>query len=95
MTLRPGEVAGRSFAVFPFLKTSEPIGLGSFAFRSTEDTTGLSDDDSAHLKEIAGMLFLQERSLHSIGNVRDLADSQSWLAEQRRNNTGQDSTKDC
>jgi hypothetical protein len=69
--------------------------LGSFVFRSTEDSTGLSDDDSAHLKEIAGMLFLQERSLHSIGNVRDLADSQSWLAEQRRNNTGQDSTKDC
>jgi hypothetical protein len=60
MTLRPGEVAGRAFAVFPFLKTSEPIGLGSFVFRSTEDTTGLSDDDSAHLKEIADMLFLQD-----------------------------------
>ena len=60
MTLCPGEVAGRAFAVFPFLKTSEPIHLGSFVFRSTEDTTGLRDDDSAHLKEIADMLFLQD-----------------------------------
>jgi hypothetical protein len=34
--------------------------LGSFVFRSTEDSTGLSDDDSAHFKEIADMLFLQD-----------------------------------
>lgn len=60
MTLRPGEAAGRAIAVFPFLKTTEPIQLGSFNFRSTEDTTGLSGEDSAHVREIAEMLYLQD-----------------------------------
>lgn len=60
MTLRPGEKAGRGIAVFPFLKTTEPIQLGSFSFRSTEDTTGLSGEDSAHVREIAEMLYVQD-----------------------------------
>jgi len=35
MPLRPGEEPGNAIAVFPFLKTSEPIRLGSLIFRST------------------------------------------------------------
>ena len=60
MTLRPGEVPGRGIAVFPFLKTSEPVRLGNFTFRSTDDTADLSEEDSAHVREIAEMLFLQD-----------------------------------
>jgi hypothetical protein len=60
MTLRPGETPGHGIAVFPFLKTSESVRLGSFTFRSTDDTAGLSEEDSAHVQEIAGMLFLQD-----------------------------------
>lgn len=60
MNLRPGDIRGNGIAVFPFLKTSEPVQLGSFTFRSTDDISGLSDEDSAHVKEIAEMLFLQD-----------------------------------
>jgi Apea-like HEPN len=60
MTLRPGEVPGRAIAVFPFLKTRSPISLGNFTFRSIDDTVGLDAEDSAHVREIADMLFLQD-----------------------------------
>ena len=60
MALRPGEARGRGIAVFPFLKTSEPISLGNFTFRSTDDVSELSEGDSAHVKEVADMLFLQD-----------------------------------
>ena len=60
MTLRPGEAPGRAIAVFSFLKTTEPIRLGSFTFRSTDDTTGLEPEDARHVREIADMLFLQD-----------------------------------
>jgi hypothetical protein len=60
MTLRPGEVPGRAIAVFPFLKTTHPITLGDFTFRSTDDTTGLDAEDAAHVREIADMLYLQD-----------------------------------
>jgi len=60
MTLRPGETPGRAIAVFPFLKTSEPIRLGSFTFRSTDDVSGLDMDDATHVREISEMLFLQD-----------------------------------
>ena len=60
MTLRPGETPAHGIAVFPFLKTSESLRLGSFTFRSTSDTTDLSEEDSAHVREIAEMLFLQD-----------------------------------
>lgn len=60
MTLRPGEVPGPAIAVFPFLKTREPIRLGSLTFRSTDDVEGLGEKDSARVREIADMLFLQD-----------------------------------
>jgi len=60
MTLRPGELLGRGIAVFPLLKTIQPIRLGSFTFRSTDDTSEMSDEDSAHVREIAEMLYLQD-----------------------------------
>lgn len=60
MSLRPGEVAGRGIAVFPFLKTSQPVRLGSFTFRSTDDTMDLNSEDSARIREVAEMLFLQD-----------------------------------
>jgi hypothetical protein len=60
MMLRPGETPGRAIAVFPFLKTSEPIRLGSFTFRSTDDVSGLEPDDAAHVRDVADMLFLQD-----------------------------------
>jgi hypothetical protein len=58
--LRPGEVPGRAIAVFPFLKTRDPITLGNFTFRSTDDTTGLDAEDAAHVREIADVLYLQD-----------------------------------
>jgi hypothetical protein len=60
VTLRPGESPGPAIAVFPFLKTREPLRLGSFTFRSTDDTEGLDKEDSARVSEIAEMLFLQD-----------------------------------
>ena len=60
MTLRPGEAPGPAIAVFPFLKTREAVRLGNFNFRSTDDTEGLSEEDSTRVREIAEMLFLQD-----------------------------------
>jgi hypothetical protein len=60
MTLRPGETPGHAIAIFPFLKTREPVRLGNFDFRSTDDTKGLSEEDSASVRETAEMLFLQD-----------------------------------
>ncbi len=60
MTLRPGEAPGRAIAVFPFMKTGEPVRIGSFTFKSTDDTTGLSDEDAAHVREVTQMLFLKD-----------------------------------
>src|ERR1039457_1059935 len=60
MTLRPGETPGRAIAVFPFLKTTQPIPLGAFTFRSTDDTAGLEAEDALHVREIADMLFLPD-----------------------------------
>ncbi len=60
MSLRPGESPGRAVAVFPFLKTTDPIRLGSLTFRSTEDIGDLNAEDATHVREIAAMLFLQD-----------------------------------
>jgi hypothetical protein len=60
MTLRPGETPGRAIAVFPFLKTTDAIQLGSFKFRSTDDTSDLTEEEAAHVREIADMLFLKD-----------------------------------
>ena len=46
-----------SVVVFPFLKTSRPVHLGSLVFRSTDDLDGLPDDQAASVAEIADMLF--------------------------------------
>lgn len=60
MTLRPGEVPGRAIAVFPFLKTTDPIQLGSYSFRSTDDTSDLEKGDAINVREVADMLFLKD-----------------------------------
>lgn len=46
-----------SVVAFPFLKTSEPVRLGSLNFRSTDDLDGLPEDQAAAVAEIADMLF--------------------------------------
>lgn len=50
-------------AVFPFLKTSAPVEIGNYIFRSTTDLDGLSQTESKAVGEIAKMLF-------SHGNMR-------------------------
>jgi hypothetical protein len=70
MSLRPGESAGRAIAVFPFLKTAEPIRLGSVTFRSTDDTADLGEQDAIHVREIAAMLFLQDDLRITLGVIR-------------------------
>ncbi len=55
-----------SFAVFPFLKTREPIAIGGLTFRSTADASDLGPDDAQRMAEIAAMLFLKDdRRIHS------------------------------
>src|SRR5579863_3615869 len=60
MTLRPGETPGRAIAVFPFLKTTDPIQIGTFSFRSTDDTSDLEAEVATNVREIADMLFLKD-----------------------------------
>ena len=43
-------------AIFPCLKTSAPICIGGYAFRSTTDLSGLSDEQAAAVSEVAAML---------------------------------------
>jgi hypothetical protein len=47
-------------AVFPYLKTSEPVRYRSVMLRSTDDRTALSSDESARLQEIEEMFFLRD-----------------------------------
>jgi hypothetical protein len=49
-----------SFAVFPFLKTRNPVSIGGYTFRSTDDSTGLNDVQAKSLNEIAEMMYLQD-----------------------------------
>ena len=46
-----------SVVLFPFLKTSSHVRLGSLEFRSTNDIDGLPKDQAASVAEIANMLF--------------------------------------
>ena len=46
-----------SVVVFPLLKTSGPVRLGSLEFRSTEDLGGLPADQAGSVREIGRMLF--------------------------------------
>lgn len=52
--------SAKAIAVFPFLTTSEPVDLGDFTFRSTGDVSGLNDEESRQVREIADMLFYQD-----------------------------------
>lgn len=86
MTLRPGETSGHGIAVFPFLKTGEPVRLGSFTFRSTHDTTDLSAEDAVHVQQIAEMLFLQDdlrirSAAYALLPALDLDKADPWLPE--------------
>lgn len=49
-----------SVVVFPFLKTEEAVSIGELSFRSTEDTAGLTAEQSETVNEIASMLFLRD-----------------------------------
>jgi hypothetical protein len=49
-----------SFAVFPFLKTRDKVSIGGLTFRSTEDTDGLTHEQTECVREISEMLFLQD-----------------------------------
>src|ERR1019366_6725110 len=60
MTPRPEETVGSAVAVFPYLKTTDSIRLGSFTFRSTDDLSGLTEEQAAHVREVSAMLFLQD-----------------------------------
>jgi hypothetical protein len=89
MTLRPGETRGPAIAVFPFLKTTQPIRLGNFTFRSTNDTEDLSDEDSTRVREIAAMLFVQDdlrirAATYAMVPPVDLAEDEPCLRELER-----------
>jgi hypothetical protein len=89
MSLRPGESPGRAIAVFPFLKTTEPIRLGSVTFRSTDDTSDLGEQDAIHVHEIAAMLFLQDdlrirSASYAMLPVLDLDNSDAAFTELER-----------
>lgn len=49
-----------SVAVFPFLKTSAPVPIGSYLFRSTDDRAGLPEGQASAVAEIASMLFAKD-----------------------------------
>jgi hypothetical protein len=46
-----------SLAVFPFLKTSAPVMIGDYRFRSTLDVEGLPPEQATAVGDIARMLF--------------------------------------
>jgi hypothetical protein len=48
-----------SIAVFPFLKTSGPVQIGEYTFRSTTDVAGLPIEQAKAVVEVAQMLFVQ------------------------------------
>ncbi|MDB5580835.1 MAG: hypothetical protein JWR80_6011 [Bradyrhizobium sp.] len=49
-----------SVIVFPFLKTSGPVPIGPYLFRSTLDTEGLPADQAKALGDISRMLFVKD-----------------------------------
>lgn len=59
-TLEQGSVDQYSIAVFPFLKTEAPIGLGGLVFRSTDDVADLPPHHADSVREIAEMLYLRD-----------------------------------
>ncbi|TPL88807.1 hypothetical protein FJ950_00090 [Mesorhizobium sp. B2-3-14] len=49
-----------SIAVFPFLKTTSPIRIGGYTFRSTTDLDGLPPNQATAVDEISQMLFVKD-----------------------------------
>jgi hypothetical protein len=49
-----------AIAIFPFLKTTSPVRIGGYSFRSTTDLEGLPPDQAETIVELAGMLFAQD-----------------------------------
>lgn len=47
-----------AIAVFPFLKTSAPIRIGGYIFRSTDDLGDLPEDQATAVRDIREMLFV-------------------------------------
>jgi len=47
-------------AIFPFLKTSAPVRIGNYIFRSTSDVEGLLPNQTKAVGELAQMLFAQD-----------------------------------
>lgn len=48
-----------SIAIFPYLKTSDPVRIGPYLFRSTEDLDDLSEAEATAVAEITSMLYAQ------------------------------------
>ena len=69
-----------SVVLFPFLKTSSPVRLGSLEFRSIDDIDGLPQDQSASVAEIANMLFASgnQRIERASFAIVDRVDLWSW-----------------
>jgi hypothetical protein len=56
------DASGFTVAVFPYLKTSGPLKIGPYSFRSTDDLSELSQAESTAVTEIAQMLFIQNHA---------------------------------
>lgn len=66
-----------SVVLFPFLKTSLPVQIGSLMFRSTDDLDGLPSEQAKSVVEISEMLFVWdnqriEKATYSITDRIDL-----------------------
>lgn len=48
-----------SIAIFPYLKTSGPVRIGPYTFRSTESVDDLSEAEATAVAEITAMLYAQ------------------------------------
>src|SRR5229473_2194425 len=48
-----------SIAIFPYLKTSGPVRIGFYLFRSTDDLDGLSEAEVIAVVDVTGMLYAQ------------------------------------
>ena len=47
-----------SIAVFPFIKTQEPIKIGRFNFKSFNDSGAVSEETKNIINEVKEMLYL-------------------------------------
>tara|TARA_R110000772_G_scaffold207017_1_gene317583 strand:+ start:2017 stop:3546 length:1530 start_codon:yes stop_codon:yes gene_type:complete len=55
-----GDESAFSVAIFPYLKTSGPISIGTSCFRSTDDLQDLPPDQTKAVQEITRMLFVKD-----------------------------------